>query len=197
VPPVLAVLPLKSFSAAKERLDLVAGRRAAVAAAAAGIVATACHTAGLDVAVVTGDREVSSWASERGAFVVDDPGTGLDDAAAAGVSAAGSDRPGWLVVHGDLPLLGAADVEVASRAIAAGITVLAPSRDGGTNLLGSPRPLRFRYGPGSFARHLAAAAAEPQLILVRTGTAIEIDTIADLRGAARLPGGEWLSDYLS
>ncbi len=196
VPPILAVLPLKAFDRAKERLGLPAELRREFVVATAGVVADACVRAGLDLAVVTDDPEVGSWAVRRGARVVADPGIGLDGAAEAGAAlAAGSGRP-WLVVHGDLPLLEPADVAEAAAAIAAGAAVLAPSRDGGTNLLSAPAPISFAYGPGSFARHVAAVGPAPRLFLVRPGTAVEVDTARDLAAAAALAGTSWLDPYL-
>jgi 2-phospho-L-lactate guanylyltransferase len=194
VPAILAILPLKGFDRAKERLGLAPDQRAAFAAATATIVATACEGAGLDLAVVTADDAVARWAADRGATVVPDPGRGLDDAAAAGVAAAVG-RP-WVVIHGDLPLLTADDLAAPVEALGSGTAVLAPSRDGGTNLLGSTSTITFRYGPASFARHLAAVGGARHLIVVRTGTAVEVDTVPDLVAAASLPGGGWLRRFL-
>ena len=59
-------------------------------------------------------------------------------------------------MHGDLPLLDGATMTDARATLAAGGSVIAPSRDGGTNLLGSQGRIRLSYGPGSFHRHLAS-----------------------------------------
>jgi len=77
-----------------------------------------------------------------------------------------------------------------------GVSVLAPSRTGGTNLLASRRLIEFRYGPGSFSRHLAAFAGDDRRVIVATGTALDLDTPDDLAAAASLPGGAWLGRYL-
>ena len=196
MPIPLAILPLKPFDLAKERLDLPAALRADLAAETAAAVAAACTGAGLDLAVVTADPAVAAWGRRRGARVIDDPGTGLNGAAAAGRAMAADEGRPWLVVHGDLPLLAVGDLAGIPAALEAGITVLAPSRDGGTKLLGSSRPLGFRYGPGSFVRHLAVAAPYPHLVVIRTGIAVEIDTVADLRTAAGLADGAWLRRFL-
>jgi hypothetical protein len=55
----------------------------------------------------------------------------------------------------------------------------------------------FSYGPGSYARHLAALGTRPTVVMVTPGLAIELDTIGDLEAAARLAGGAWLGEYLS
>lgn len=192
----LVILPLKAFDRAKDRLDLDAEARSAVVRETASIVAGACHGAGLRIVVVTRDDAVASWATDRDAMVISESDSGLDAAAAAGVDFATDRGLPWLVVHGDLPLLTTADLAGLPAAVSDGTTVLAPSRDGGTKLFGSVHRLPLRYGPGSFVRHLAAAAHTPRLVVVRTGTAVELDTITDLRAAASLPGGAWLGRFL-
>ena len=114
---------------------------------------------------------------------------------ASGVAFAG-DRP-WSVVHADLPLLEAADMGAVIAGAADGATVLAPSRDGGTNIIASTGRFDFRFGPASFARHLAGTRGSPVKVVARPGTLIEIDTPADLRMVAELPGGAWLAPFLA
>jgi len=198
VPPSpLAIVPLKGFRIAKRRLDLPDDRREELARAVAGRVLGACHTAGIESLVVTESPDVGEWAHGLGAGTVADPGAGgLDAASARGVAVAFGRGLPWLVVHADLPLLDAGDLEAISRSMTDGGFVIAPSRDGGTNLLGGTGLLAFRYGPGSFHRHLHAVE-RPVTVIVRPGTAIEIDTLDDLRAAARLPAGRWLARFLS
>jgi len=93
VPRILAVLPLKAFDHAKERLDLPPQARAAFAKETATVVAAACLDAGLELAVVTADERVAAWARRRGAAVVADPGAGLAAAAAAGAQMAQAGPP--------------------------------------------------------------------------------------------------------
>ena len=114
---------------------------------------SAIRSAGLHVVVVSSDSAVTAWGAAHAKQVVPEPSVGgLDAAALAGVSAV----PGpWMVVHADLPALTVGDM-VAAAQLADRTTVIAPSRDGGTSLIGSngdPQP--FRYGPGSFRRHLS------------------------------------------
>lgn len=190
-----AVIPLKGFDVAKERLSpaLDRERRSSLAKAAADNVLRACSGAGFDVTVVTGDQMVAEWATERAAAVISDPGKGLNAACDVGIAA--SQGP-WVVVHGDLPLLDAVTMRRVGTTLAAGTPVIAPSRDGGTNLLGGTGRIGFSYGPGSFHRHLAAVLAPPQ-VLTGIETLIELDTPADLLSAASLPGGAWLAPFLT
>ncbi len=144
--------------------------------------------------VVTSDADVASWAADLSAQVVADPGRGLDDACRVGVEL----RPDeWVVVHGDLPLLDKVSMTDCAEHLSAGRSVIAPARDGGTNLLAADRLIPFAYGAGSFHRHLTALASRDKIVVTGAATAIEIDTPADLFAAAQLPGGDWLTPYLA
>lgn len=197
---VLAALPLKAFAAAKARLDglLEPALRSALSRAVAERVAAACVDAGTAVIVVTPDPGVAGWARGLGLEVIaEPPGGGLNGAAAAAAAeAAQRDRP-WCIVHTDLPLLTPALVAAFAGAVDPGTAVLAPSRQGGTNLLAAAVPFAFAYGPRSFTRHLAAARHLERRVMVTLGTALDLDTPDDLRGAAALPGGAWLRAYLT
>jgi len=159
LPPVagaVVLVPVKAFTAAKERLAprLDADARARLARAMAERVVAAA--APLPVAVVCDDTEVATWAAALGAMVLPEPGRGLDGAVEAGVARlieAGASEV--LVVHGDLPL--AADL---ARLVGfGGITLVPDRRDDGTNVIGLPAgaSFGFSYGAGSFSRHRAAA----------------------------------------
>lgn len=143
----------------------------------------AIHRAGLPVLVVSSDPAVTAWSAAHVEEIVPEPSAGgLDAAALAGVSAA----PGpWMVVHADLPALTSEDVAVAAQ-FAAHTTVIAPSRDGGTSLIGGKGgPRSFSYGPGSFRRHLSATRGQA-IILVRRGLALDVDRPWDLTALDRL-----------
>lgn len=192
---MLAVVPLRSFDTAKTRLDPAVGpdARRRIAAAVAERVVAACRQSGWEVVVVSGAADVTEWCKAHGLTRIGDPGTGLDAAAAAGVS---TTTGPWLVAHGDLPLITADDLGGIGDCAAAGITVLAPSRDGGTNLIAASGRFRFTYGPGSFVRHLGRSPA-PRQIVIRTGLAVELDTSADLAAVLAHPRGRWLEPLLS
>ncbi len=188
-----AVIPIRGFSSAKTRLEPLVppATRAELARLTATRVATACDDAGFTVVTVSNDPEVAEWGAGR-YLVVDDPNRGLDAATRAGTNLA--DGP-WIVVHADLPLLDAATMLHVSPLLEQGLSVAAPSRDGGTNLLGSIAPIAFGYGPGSFHRHLARLP-HPAVVLVDFTTLIELDTPEDLAAAARTDGGGWLARFL-
>lgn len=170
------VVPIRDF-AGMTRLSgvLTRGARSEIATSLAHRVVRAGVDAGLDVRVVTTDPTVRAWCGHLDVSVVDDPGTGLDGAANAGVVGAGEDA--WIVVHADLPFVtsGALD-EVA---LMAGRThVLVPSADGGTNVVGGRGTFAFSFGPGSFTRHLAACPGA--VVAPSRALSIDIDTAHDL-----------------
>jgi len=191
----IAVIPLKAFHQGKERLSpaLGAGDREHLARNTATRVLAACVAAGLDPLVVTGDEAVAHLAQDSGAATLPDPGLGLDEAASAGVATAGPGR--WCLVHGDLPLVTPADMLLVTSSLTEGRPVLAPARDGGTNVIAGTGPFRFSHGPASFHRHLAAAGPTTRIV-IRAGLTVEIDTPGDLVAAAQAEGGSWLEPYL-
>ncbi len=194
---LLAGVPVKPFGVAKARLAprLDGSSRRRLGQALALRTAGAAAEAGAEVAIVTGDDHVAGWAAGNGLEVIPEPGPGLDAAAGAVAAAAAvSGRP-WAVVHADLPILEAPDLEAVFTALTARTVVLAPARDGGTNVIAGEGPFRFRYGPGSFHRH-AASTAGRATVVTRPGLALDLDTPADLDAALAHPAGAWLTGYL-
>lgn len=115
---------------------------------------TAGREAGLKVVVVTSDSDVVNHMTKLGVPTWGDPGKGLSHAASYAVERLGQDS--WIVAHGDLPLVSAADFHDVAEILHAR-TVLVPSSDGGTNVIGSKGSFPFSYGVSSFHRHLASA----------------------------------------
>lgn len=150
------VVPLRAFDFGMERLSDVLDRdeRSRLARLLADRVADAAGD--LAIAVVSSAPEVSAWASERGAEVLDDPGS-LDAAATTGCAwarARGFARA--VVAHADLPHVTSFDPVV--RGATRETVVLVPDhRDDGTPVISLPLVVdfRFAYGPGSFRRHAA------------------------------------------
>lgn len=197
-PPVLVGIPIRSFSNAWIRMSdgLAPKHRQRLATATAGRVVDAFRTTGAPIVVVTPDDDVGSWARARGCSVLEDLGTaGLDGAAALIASTAADVGTSWVVCHADLPAISTDD---ALRVLDAAPTgVIAPSRDGGTNLVGNDTPIQFSYGPNSFARHLTAFVPKRPSVVTAPGTALDMDHVADIRVAATLPQGRWLESYLT
>jgi 2-phospho-L-lactate guanylyltransferase len=188
----LAVLPVKSFGRAKQRLRPAGVDRAELAAAMVGDVLEALGAVrGLDgVVVVSAER-----AETAGIEWVHDPlEVGQSAAALRGVRAAvarGAQRV--LLVPGDCPALDPAQVDelLASTAPAGPSVVIVPDRHGsGTNalLIAPPGTLTPAFGPGSFARHAALAQAAGATVRVGRLPSLELDVdtpgdLAALRAA--------------
>lgn len=154
--PFAVLVPVKAFEQAKIRLAgaLPPGKRAALARAMATKVVESA--AGMPVAVVCDDPDVASWASQLGARVIWEPGSGLNSAVQHGVEhLAGAGARLVVVAAGDLPL--ATDLRWVTDFD--GITIVPDRHRDGTNVIGLPSQcgFRFAYGPGSFARHVAEA----------------------------------------
>jgi 2-phospho-L-lactate guanylyltransferase len=213
-----AVLPVKSFARAKQRLGAaVAGNdRAELAAAMVGDVLAALGDVGaLDLlVVVTAEPRAASAARDAGALVVNDPvEAGQSAAAALGIEAAvarGAERV--LLVPGDCPALDAEEVRAVLAAGEAGaggavgpdsgaagarsVVIVADRHGTGTNalLLTPPDAIEPAFGPGSFERHagLAAAAGAAFQVAGAPSLHLDVDTpgdLAALRSAlARRPG---------
>jgi len=193
-------IPVKPFGVAKRRLAPVldADQRSRVGKAVAAHVIATARATGCPVAVVTGDRGVSSWAGELGTGVIHetDPG-GLNQAAAAAVQEARRQGRAWMMLHADLPALTESELRAALTALPSRGVLLAPSHNGGTSLIaGDLETFPFAYGPASFRRHLAAITHLPHRLLIRTGLAIDLDGPEDLNAVLRLPAGRWLADLI-
>jgi 2-phospho-L-lactate guanylyltransferase len=189
----IAILPVKSFGAAKQRLaaELGAGSRQALAQAMfSDVLASLRRVPGLDsVAVVTADRVAESAAlGERVEVLRDIEQAGQSAAAMIGIQyaqACGFDRV--LLVPGDTPLLDPGEVAgLLRRGIDQDMgAMVVPDRHGeGTNalLLCPPDAIEPSFGPGSCERHMAAArAAGLACALERLPTlALDVDTGQDL-----------------
>jgi len=184
--PTLAVLPIKSFDAAKQRLAerLPAGNRRALAQSMCADVLLALRrsTHVDEVIVVTGELNATALASGHDVEVVDDPAeAGQSAAAAHGVARAiekGADRV--LLVPGDTPALDPLELdalltmELGDRPT----VVIVPDRHGtGTNglLLSPPGAIAPAFGEGSFERHRASAEAAGVEVIVEDVASLGLD----------------------
>ena len=179
------LIPVKRFGAAKLRLApaLDADARAALARSMADCVLRAAGA--LPVTVVCDDAGVAAWAEQHGVAVLWTARLGLNGAVARGVEhlrAAGMARV--IVSHADLPYATPGSLGDLPRA---GV-VLVPDRHGdGTNVASVPtdRDFPWSYGPGSFARHHAAAVELGMAVTVIRDLDLgwDVDTPADLTPA--------------
>jgi 2-phospho-L-lactate/phosphoenolpyruvate guanylyltransferase len=191
-----AILPMKSFAAAKQRLRFELpeyDRRALVEAMFADALVALGRVPALErVIVVSGDRVAQRIAGGYGATVVEDDEQGHNTAAARGVEVLiqeGIERA--LLVPGDCPMLAPADINaLLAHDAPERSALIVPDRHGtGTNalLLTPPDVLAPSFGPDSRRRHLADAqtqgiAAE---IVELDSLALDVDTPDDLETLQR------------
>ena len=189
----LAIVPIKSFEVAKQRLSrsLAGGaRRSLVQAMFSDVLGALRRTAGIDgIAVVTADVSARAAADGDGIVVLeDDVCAGQSAACQIGIRYAierGYERV--LLVPGDTPLLRPPEVEeLLVRAAGDGLTVaIVPDRHGtGTNglLIAPPDAFEPSFGEGSLERHLEQARAGGLEHRVEALPSLEhdIDTPGDL-----------------
>ncbi len=189
----LAVLPVKSFARAKQRLQrtLPPGPRRALAEAMFADVITALRrTPSLDaILVVTADHGAQQLAGGHGAGVLDDyREAGQSAAAELGIDEArrsGFDRV--LLVPSDCPTLDpeALDGLLGRPQPLTPHATIVPDRHGaGTNalLLEPPDALHPAFGPGSRERHVehAQAAGIAHAVVVVPTLGLDVDTGEDL-----------------
>ena len=195
-----AILPVKSFGAAKQRLGSLLGsgsRHALAQAMFQDVLASLRKVEGIEtVVVVASEPSVEFAADEQVVLLEDEVREGQSPAALAGIRWAvenGFDRV--LLVPGDTPLLSSAEVD-ALLADAPEAVVIIPDRHGtGTNglLLHPPTAIEPSFGPDSLARHvgLAEAAgvthrvAQVQSLMFDVDTSDDLTVVADTIEASR------------
>ncbi len=193
----LAILPIKSFSQAKQRLRIElsdADRRALVDAMFSDVLVALRRVPALEqIIVVSGDRVAQRIAQGYGATVVEDDERGHNTAATKGIATAiedGIERV--LLVPGDCPLMDARELEeLLVRPAGQRSALVVPDRHGtGTNalLLAPPDVMAPSFGPDSCRRHMADAdvAGVPAEVVQVAGLAIDVDTPDDLEALQRL-----------
>lgn len=183
-----ALIPAKRLSDAKSRLSMALSdtERAETALELLSSVIRAVRaTPGVTrCAVVSSDERVHSHSSLLAADAVEEPAEGLNRALDAGRQWAmdrGASR--LLVILSDLPLVGAPDLEEVLAQSHVPVA-LAPSKDGGTNvlLLSPPDAIPFRFGRDSARYHTFEAEKRGLAVAVvrRDALAFDVDTADDL-----------------
>lgn len=187
----LAILPIKSFGDAKQRLAheiSSSARRVLAEAMFSDVLVALRRTPSVsDILVVTADHGAQRIAGGYGATVLDDRDAGHNVAATNGIRRAlgsGADRA--LLVPGDCPLLDPRELEqLIERPVGGRSVRVVPDRHGtGTNalLLTPPDATAPAFGPGSRRRHVdnartVGAVAE---VIELPSLALDVDTPEDL-----------------
>ncbi len=187
----LAILPIKRFGAAKQRLRSSldpATRQVLVQAMFSDVLLALGRAQSIaGVIVVSADNGAQRIAQDHLAHVVADQQQGHNHAVALGIGKAlelGGERV--LLVPGDCPLLDAAEIDaLIHRPAAAQSVLIVPDRHGsGTNalLLSPPDVFPPAFGPGSRARHeqgAREAGLSTETVQVPS-LALDVDTPEDL-----------------
>lgn len=187
----IAILPIKSFGEAKQRLreQLAPKHRRLLAEAMyRDVLAALGRTEGIaQVLVATSDERARELAIDARTLLLDDRGLGHSEAATLGARAgleSGFERA--LLVPGDCPLLDPEELDaLLAHDAAARSALIIPDRHGtGTNalLLRPPDALAPAFGPGSCRRHVQSAqdvGSAPEVVTVPS-LALDIDTPDDL-----------------
>ena len=188
------LMPVKVLSEAKSRLAGLAGPRRgelALAVACDTVTAVMRTDQAARAIVITDDPVAASALRELGAQVIpDEPRDGLNAALRHGAAIAAQSWPasGTAALSADLPALRPAELARALKAAAVWPNAfVADAAADGTTLYTAAPGVAFRpaFGLASRARHAAGGAAELELTDV-PGLRRDVDTPADLRGAAEL-----------
>jgi len=190
---VSALIPIKSFADAKQRLSPLLNaeeRRILAEAMMRDVLSRVLPAQGLDATfVVTADDRVSEIASSLGSKIIrEEKERGETDAVVFALNE--MKRRGIeavLVIPADLPLLLSSDIEfLLTHVSAPPSALLVPSHDcKGTNalLLSPPDVISLRFGYDSFSFHLSEVAAKglPLQVLENERIGLDIDEPRDLQ----------------
>lgn len=192
-----AVLPVKRFASAKQRL---AGgineprRRALIEAMLEDVLEAIGEARTVERAiVVTSEPRAAELAAAGGAEVMPEPAApGHSEAALAGVERAKSQGAEQVVLlPGDCPLLDPREIDRMLTGVPSTFVSVVPDRHGtGTNalVLSPPGVIRPAFGEGSCGRHVEAAreAGVPFAVEELSSLAIDLDTPADVVALTRV-----------
>lgn len=189
------VIPLKDLHSAKSRLGKALDddqRESLVVAMALDLIdLVSVHPSVAGVAVIAGEHWESHLPNTAGLRVLreaDLGARGLNPLLERALATLQSRQT--LLLHGDLPLLGDADLNALQRQLVLQSLVLCPDDAcEGTNALAfcAHDRLPCRFGDNSFTRHrqLARQRGRPWSLLKTPGFALDIDAIVDLECLAQ------------
>jgi 2-phospho-L-lactate guanylyltransferase len=198
---VWAVVPVKEFEGAKQRLSSALSpdeRRALATMMLEDVLDAVCAVKALaGVLVVTVDPAATSLAGRYGARVVME---GAREGHTGAVSAVArllvrEERAGMMTMPGDIPRLSQAEIAMtlAAHRHAPAFTIVPAHDDLGSNAIicSPPDAVSLRFGEDSFYPHLEAArkrGIEP-LVVRHPGIGMDIDNPVDLVTFLKMPPG--------
>lgn len=197
---ISALVPVKSLSAGKSRLAPILTAKAREDLSIymlRKVLEALSRSGGFDwIGVVTNDPKVCSLAQDWKAHSIWEPEQISENRSIVHGSRICRElgAKSLLVIHADLPLVTAGDIEnLLSIGGSEPKVVLCPSKEGtGTNALyrTPPEVIPACFGPDSFSRHLSEAEARriPWESCSLPGISLDIDTPEDLRKLGHWPG---------
>jgi 2-phospho-L-lactate guanylyltransferase len=197
------VVPVKRLAVAKTRLGVADDVRIDLALAMAVDTVTAAQACAVveRVVIVTDEIDAAVAVRRLGALTVADaPDAGLNPALSHGAGEAlrGHEGLGIAALSSDLPALRPAALErVLSAAARHSTAVVADAGGAGTTVLTARRAADFapHFGPESLRAHVGAGARNLTDI-AEAAVRRDVDTVDDLRAAARLGLGDATSAVL-
>lgn len=193
---ITAIVPFKTLEEAKSRLASVlspADRRALALAMLDDVLTALAKSHTVETIIVTAsDGAAHALAGSRNIYCMHDTGANLNHSIQLVVEQLGYTTP-ILVMHADLPLVEADDIDDFVNRMPSGGVALAGSHDGGTTAIACDAVdrMHWSFGEGSLQRHMAAAkAANLPVITVREGPiTFDIDRPIDFYRLCNDPGG--------
>src|SRR6266404_1727323 len=192
---VTALVPVKGFSSAKQRLSPLldaAGRELLAEIMFRDVLRQVVNAHGLtETYVVTGNDKVAEIAINMGSQVIREKAEKGETAAVdfARLELKQSGCEAVLIIPGDMPLVRSSDIEEILAQIPEGASspcaLLVPSHDRmGTNalLLAPPDIIKLRFGYDSFTYHMSQVSAQglPLRFFENERIALDIDEPKDL-----------------
>ena len=206
---IWAVLPIKDFEQAKQRLAGVLSlvhRQNLFRCMVEDVLTALSQSQRLaGIVIVTRHPDAKALAAKYAAKVVEEPqNNGHTEAVMRGAHAlAAKDVAGMIALPGDVPLVTAAEVdEVLAQHGAAPCITISPAHDElGSNAMvcSPPNVMKLRFGDNSYYPHINSARAlniEPNIVHC-AGLALDVDHPQDLAVFCRSPSNTKAYRYLA
>lgn len=201
---ITAIVPFKTLEEAKSRLSSVlspADRRALALAMLDDVLTALAQSQSVSTVLVTAsDGAAHALAASRNIQCINDVGTNINHSIQLVIDQLDHTTP-VLVMHADLPLVEADDIDDFVNHMPSNGVALAGSHDGGTTAIACDAVSRMHwsFGEGSLRRHMAAAkASNMPVITIREGPiTFDIDRPVDFYRLCKDPGGRQTGRLLS
>lgn len=199
-----AIVPFKTLSEAKSRLAglLSPADRSALAMVMLADVLTALTQSQSvnHIIVTTCDQAAQRLAQSLNITLMNDVGTNLNHSLELAIANVDS-KTSILIIHADLPLVEAVDIDDFINNLPHGGVALAGSHDGGTTAMAFATAIRMKlsFGSESFRHHWSAAnTAEIPVFSIHEGPiTFDIDRPDDLLRLRNKPGERQTGKLLS